>query len=62
MTTLSCGCESEYSGFPSEWDTLTREGNPATAIGNLCEKHYYEYDARPLQYQSEQSFDTVLEP
>ena len=47
---LSCGCKSKYFGFPSEWDTETREGEPAISYGNLCEKHFYEYKARPVQY------------
>jgi hypothetical protein len=45
--TLSCGCQSHYFGFPSEWDAETREGGPAIAHGVLCEIHYHEYQARP---------------
>jgi hypothetical protein len=45
--TLSCGCQSHYFGFPSEWDAETREGDPAIAHGVLCEVHYHEYQARP---------------
>lgn len=49
LNTLSCGCKSQYQGFPSEWDTYTREGDNAVAHGVLCEQHFYEYDARPAQ-------------
>lgn len=48
---LTCGCESQYGGFPSEWETETRECEPAVAYGCLCERHYAEYDARPAQYE-----------
>jgi hypothetical protein len=48
--TLTCGCKSKYGGFPSEWDTETKECELATAYGSLCEKHFYEYDAKPAQY------------
>lgn len=50
---LTCGCKSQYGGFPSEWDDFTRENEPAIAYGCLCEKHYGEYEARPAQYQRE---------
>ena len=54
MTTiLTCGCSSKYGGFPSEWDTETRECEPAIAYGCLCEQHYEEYNARPAQYKIE---------
>lgn len=47
---LTCGCESQYGGFPSEWDAETKECKPAIAYGCLCDKHFSEYDARPAQY------------
>lgn len=47
---LSCGCRSQWGGFPSEWDSETRDCQPATSYGVLCERHYREYDARPAQY------------
>lgn len=53
---LTCGCKSEYGGFPCEWDSETRECEPAVAYGSLCEKHYAEYGARPAQYEEPQQF------
>jgi len=47
---LTCGCESKYGGFPSEWDDESRECEPALSYGCLCDKHFGEYDARPAQY------------
>lgn len=44
---LTCGCKSSYGGFPSEWDTQTKKCEDAVAYGNLCDKHFYEYEARP---------------
>ncbi len=52
---LTCGCESQYGGFPSEWDSETRDCKPAVACGSLCEKHYSEYEARPAQYDTKES-------
>lgn len=40
--TLSCGCKSHYLGFPSEWDGETKECQPCTNYGVLCEKHFKE--------------------
>jgi hypothetical protein len=48
--TLSCGCKSHYLGFPSEWDGETKECQPCTNYGVLCEKHFEEWEARPVQY------------
>lgn len=47
---LTCGCESEYGGFPSEWDGETRKCEPCVNYGSLCEQHFMEYEARPAQY------------
>jgi hypothetical protein len=44
--TLSCGCKSKYFGIQAEWDTTSREGNPAVAYGVLCERHWHELGAR----------------
>lgn len=44
---LSCGCASDYHGFPSEWDGETRDCQPCTVYGQLCERHFTEYNARP---------------
>jgi hypothetical protein len=44
--TLSCGCPSQYGGVPAEWPVTTREGEPATAFGVICERHWHEYGAR----------------
>ena len=41
--TLSCGCKSDYHGFPCEWDS--NEGG--INFGVLCEKHYWEWEAKP---------------
>ena len=48
---LTCGCESKYGGFPSEWDGESRECEPAVFYGCLCDKHFGEYDARPAQLE-----------
>ena len=50
FTILSCGCKSEFMGFPSEWDGETRECEPCVNYGSLCEQHFMEYEARPAQY------------
>ena len=47
---LSCGCKSEFMGFPSEWDGETRECEPCVNYGSLCEQHFMEYESRPAQY------------
>jgi hypothetical protein len=57
---LTCGCESEYGGFPSEWDGETRECEPAVFYGCLCDKHYGEYDARPAQYTPRELSDEEI--
>ena len=48
---LTCGCKVEHSNFGifCEWDTETRECEPATAYGVLCSKHYHEHEARPTK-------------
>jgi hypothetical protein len=46
---LSCGCQSERGGIDCEWDTETRECEPAIAYGCLCATHYIEYNARPVE-------------
>ena len=48
---LTCGCAVEHQDFGifCEWDTETRECEPATAYGVLCSKHYHEYEARPTE-------------
>jgi hypothetical protein len=48
---LTCGCkrESERCGIFCEWDTETRECEPAIAYGVLCARHYFEYQARPTE-------------
>jgi hypothetical protein len=59
---LTCGCESQYGGFPSEWDGETRECEPAVFYGCLCDKHFGEYDARPAQLEPrELSDEEILE-
>jgi len=50
FTILTCGCKSEFMGFPSEWDGETRECEPCVNYGSLCEQHFMEYEARPAQY------------
>ena len=50
FNTLTCGCKSEFMGFPSEWDGETRECEPCVNYGSLCEQHFMEYEARPAQY------------
>ena len=54
FTILTCGCKSEFMGFPSEWDGETRECEPCVNYGSLCEKHFMEYEARPAQYTPQQ--------
>jgi hypothetical protein len=53
--TLSCGCKGLEKGYGifCEWDTETRECEPATAYGVLCAKHYMEYEARPTEQEQE---------
>ena len=63
---LTCGCESKYGGFPSEWDDESRECEPALSYGCLCDKHFGEYDARPAQYTaprelSDEEIDRVVD-
>ena len=48
---LTSGCKSEHGGIFCEWDTETRECEPATAYGVLCSKHYHEYEARPTEQE-----------
>jgi hypothetical protein len=43
---LSCGCSSQHGGIPAEWASTTREGDPATAYGVICERHWHEYEAQ----------------
>jgi len=43
---LSCGCPSHHGGIPAEWPAATREGDPATAYGVICERHWHEYEAQ----------------
>lgn len=50
FTILSCGCKSEFMGFPSEWYGETRKCEPCVNYGSLCEQHFMEYEARPAQY------------
>lgn len=67
--TLSCGCKSHYLGIPAEWDEQTREGEPAVACGNICERHWHEYDARhppppqrqPLTERENELIDGMIE-
>jgi hypothetical protein len=58
---LTCGCKSEYGGFPSEWDSETRECEPAVSYGCLCDKHFSVYEARPAQYQDNEDKLGTLE-
>jgi hypothetical protein len=60
---LSCSCESKHGGFPSEWDSESRECEPAVSYGSLCEKHFSEYEARPAQYTAprELSNDEIMD-
>lgn len=53
--TLTCGCKVEHSDFGifCEWDTETRECEPAIAYGVLCAKHYHGYKARPTEEAQE---------
>lgn len=46
MIILSCGCQSDDFGIAAEWDTFSREGEPAIAYGFVCQKHFELYDAR----------------
>ena len=57
---LTCGCESQYGGFPSEWDSESRECEPAIAYGCLCDKHFGEYEARPAQYAPRELSDEEI--
>jgi hypothetical protein len=57
---LTCGCESQYGGFPSEWDGETRECEPAVFYGCLCDKHFGEYDARPAQLEPRELSDEEI--
>ena len=52
---LTCGCEVAHQNFGifCEWDTETRECEPAIAYGLLCTKHYREYEARPTKEAQE---------
>ena len=57
---LTCGCEVKNSNFGifCEWDTETRECEPAIAYGVLCTKHYHEYEARPTEEEQEKNENT----
>ena len=55
---LTCGCKSEHGGIFCEWDTETRECEPATAYGVLCSKHYHEYEARPTAQEKARCVNT----
>jgi hypothetical protein len=57
---LTCGCESKYGGFPSEWDGESRECEPAVFYGCLCDKHFGEYDARPAQLSPRELSDEEI--
>jgi len=57
---LSCGCESKHGGFPSEWDSESRECEPAISYGSLCEKHFSEYEARPAQFEPRELSDEEI--
>jgi hypothetical protein len=48
---LTCGCRSDDidNGILCEWDTETRQCEPAIACGVLCSKHYVSYEARPIE-------------
>jgi hypothetical protein len=50
---LTCGCRVDDGGIACEWDTETRECEPAVAYGVLCEQHYAEWDARPVEQEAE---------
>ena len=52
---LTCGCKVDHPDFGifCEWDTETRECEPAIAYGVLCSKHYLEYEARPTEEEQE---------
>jgi len=58
---LSCGCPSHHGGIPAEWPATTREGDPATAYGVVCEKHWHEYEARCPNCASLQEQNTELD-
>lgn len=49
-TTLSCGCKSIYGGIPAQWSTTDDHGRPAQAFGEICEKHYHLYGAKPPEH------------
>lgn len=51
--TLTCGCKSETHGIFCEWDTETRECDPAIAYGVLCAEHYMAYEARPTEAEQD---------
>lgn len=57
---LTCGCEVAHQNFGifCEWDTETRECEPAIAYGVLCAKHYREYEARPTEEEQEKNENT----
>jgi hypothetical protein len=57
---LTCGCESQYGGFPSEWNCESKECQPAIAYGCLCDKHFGEYDARPAQFAPRELSDEEI--
>jgi hypothetical protein len=59
--TLSCGCPSQYAGVPAEWPVTTREGEPATAYGVICGRHWYEYGARCPNCASLEAQNTELD-
>jgi hypothetical protein len=58
---LSCGCKSKYFGIQAEWDTTSREGNPAVAYGVICERHWHELDARrPWSNLTNEEIEAVM--
>jgi hypothetical protein len=59
--TLACGCPSQYGGVPAEWPVTTREGEPATAYGVICGRHWYEYGARCPNCASLEAQNTELD-
>jgi len=58
---LSCGCPSHHGGIPAEWPATTREGDPATDYGVVCERHWHEYEARCPNCASLQEQNTELD-
>jgi hypothetical protein len=50
---FSCGCQSEHEGILCEWDTETRECEPAIAYGYICAKCYLQLGARPTEKEQE---------